>query len=273
MADPNSPLIHLSQAHLNLLETCPPQFQRLYLEQLGSPLSVQRQERIGWGSQLHLLMQQRELGLPIEALLAEEEELRQTVAALASAVPEMASVGGTRWRSAEHCRSLRVGNCLLTAVYDLLIVEGERAEIWDWKTYLQPKNKAQLADNWQTRLYLYVLAETTDCAPAQISLTYWFVKLPNQPQRLTFSYHRQQHEQTRQDLTGLLADLESWLESYERAGIPFPHRSHCQESCPYFSTLGTGTEGASGEGRLDSPDWLAAIAAIEEIPLEGTQEG
>lgn len=42
-------LIHLSQSHLNLLETCPPQFQRVYLEQLSTPLSPENRKNYPGG--------------------------------------------------------------------------------------------------------------------------------------------------------------------------------------------------------------------------------
>ena len=60
--------IRLSQSQLQLLEICPPQFQRLYLEQLGSAIAPEHQERLTWGSHFHRLMQQRELGLSVENL-------------------------------------------------------------------------------------------------------------------------------------------------------------------------------------------------------------
>jgi ATP-dependent exoDNAse (exonuclease V) beta subunit len=59
---------------------------------------------------------------------------------------------------------------LLTVIYDLLIEAEDNAQILDWKTYPQPKEQNRLAKDWQTRLYLYVLAETSDYLPEQISM-------------------------------------------------------------------------------------------------------
>ena len=41
--------MRLSQGQLNLLERCPRQFQHTYLEQLGSPINPEQQERQTWG--------------------------------------------------------------------------------------------------------------------------------------------------------------------------------------------------------------------------------
>lgn len=256
------PLIHLSQAHLNLLETCPPQFQRIYLEQLSSPLSPAQQEKLNWGSQFHYLMQQRELGLPLEPLLAEEQQLGQAIASLIKAVPDLEQTDGKTWREAEHCRSLQIEGYLLTVIYDLLILGENKAEILDWKTYLQPENREKLAANWQTRLYLYILAETSEFLPEQISMTYWFVKLPKEPQSLTFTYNSQDHKKNQQDLSQLLTQLTQWLADYRSEDRPFPHQINCwQENCPYYPVFFP----PQSEEELPPENWLLNIDSIQEI--------
>ena len=251
-------MIRLSQGQLNLLETCPVQFQKIYLEQLSSPISPKQQAGFAWGNRFHLLMQQRELGLPIESLLKEDEELATAIASLLSAAPEIAQpqVEGCPQtkRSAEHCRTLSFGRYLLTVIYDLLILDGSIAKIIDWKTYLQPQNQAKLASNWQTRLYLYILAETTSYLPEQIEMIYWFVKPPHKPESFTFTYNSSQHEQTREDLTRLLSNLDSWLEASE-----FPHLPNCQDSCPYYI--------AQKEEKAMDSNWISSIDSIEEVSL------
>ena len=263
----NSTIIRLSQGQLNLLATCPPKFQQIYLEQLRSPINPEQQDKQAWGSQFHLLMQQRELGLPIDSLLKENEELQHSLNALVNAAPEILLPDAQTWRDAEHCRTLQFHSYLLTVIYDLLITNSSTAQILDWKTYLQPENKAKLAKNWQTRLYLYVLAETSPYLPEQISMTYWFVKLPNKPQKLTFTYSNSQHEQTHQDLTHLLTKLDNWRENYFNEGIPFPHLPNCQKSCPYYKSLIAPQTKSTSLSQEITKDWKKAIADIEEISL------
>jgi len=69
MLTTHTQLLRLSQGHLNLLETCPRKFQHTYLEQLNSPANPEHEERQTLGSRFHLLMQQREMGLPINSFL------------------------------------------------------------------------------------------------------------------------------------------------------------------------------------------------------------
>ncbi|MGL5804600.1 MAG: PD-(D/E)XK nuclease family protein [Xenococcaceae cyanobacterium] len=260
----NSHLIRLSQAQLNLLETCPPQFQHIYLEQLRSPISPEQQEKLAWGSRLHLLMQQIELGLPIEALLQADRELGRSIAALLKVVPEILQGDSQIWRDAEHYRTVSFNGYLLTAIYDLLITEPDRAKIIDWKTYLQPENKSKLATNWQTRLYLYLLAETSDYLPENISMTYLFVNLPSKTKSLTFTYSSSQHEKTKRDITSLLSQLDLWLKNYADKGIAFPHLSTCQENCPFYKSVVATTDVSRGNS---IQDWLKVIEEIEEISI------
>ncbi len=257
-------LIHLSQAHLNLLEICPPRFQQVYLDGLSSLPHPEQQESIAWGSRFHQLMQQRELGLPIESLLAADRELASSITALLQAAADVLSSDRTNWREAEHCRTYVIRDFLLTVVYDLIVAGNQTAKIFDWKTYRQPKTRAKLAKNWQTRLYLYILAETSSYKPEQISMTYWFVKSTN-PQSLTFTYNNQLHTQTERDLKNLLNNLEQWLKAESLENIPFPHRANCENTCPFYLDLGNAIavkDDTSIVGDRSNSDWLASIEEI-----------
>lgn len=252
--------IRLSQGQLNLLEACPRKFQHIYLDRLSSPTTLEQQERMAWGDRFHRLMQQRELGLPMDGLLDESDPLRHSTIALVCAAPEIFATKSEGWREAEHCRTLQFQGSLFTVIYDLLI-QGERnAQILDWKTYPLPKNRGKIEANWQTRLYLFVLGETTSYLPEQLSMTYWFVKLPDRPKSLTFAYSRKQHERTRQDLSDLLERLEGYIKDYRDRALPFPQvpeaKGECR-FCPFNRRCQRG----------ETQDWQSSIAEIEEVAL------
>jgi len=260
-------LTRLSQGQLNLLETCPRKFQYIYLDRLGAPTSLEQQERMAWGHQFHLLMQQRELGLPIAPLLEKDPQVCHAVQALVQATPDLLPASLEGWREAEHCRTLAVQEYLLTAIYDLIVAEEGKAKILDWKTYPRPKNRTQLARNWQTRLYLYILAETSAYKPEQISMTYWFVKLPDRPQSLTFRYNSQQHAQTQHDLSRLLGELRERTEQYRRDGLAFPQVPEATGECRHCHFASSCGRSPHDETPIASQDWPAAIAEIEEFSL------
>ncbi|MGP1383033.1 MAG: PD-(D/E)XK nuclease family protein [Thainema sp.] len=238
----SQPLTHLSQGHLNLLEQCPRKFQHTYLDQLRTPPTPEQQQRMEWGQHFHLLMQQRELGLPLDVPAQTEPDLSQAMQALIAAAPDVFTPTPDQFRQSEHRRTLEVQGYLLTVVYDLLLLEPSQAQILDWKTYPRPHNRDRLARDWQTRLYLYVLAETTDLEPEQISMTYWFTRTGQsggahsshqpayKPQCDRFAYNHTWHEQTRQQLTTLLTRLTQWQQDYQQ-GIEFPQVSLENGSC------------------------------------------
>jgi hypothetical protein len=266
MSDNGDSVLRLSQGHLNVLEICPRKFQHLYLDRLGAPTGPQQQEKGSWGDRFHVLMQQRELNLPIAPLLQEDASLNDTVQALVAAAPDLFVPQPDVERDAEHWRSLLCDRYLLTVVYDLLIARRDRAEIVDWKTYPQPRDRSLIANNWQTRLYLYVLAATSPYPPEQLTMTYWFVRLPHQPESATFVYDRQQHEKTQQDLERLLSQLTLYLERYHQEDLPFPQISAQQGHCDRcaFAAL---CQRIPDRAESAKQDWQLTIAEIAEISL------
>lgn len=259
--------MRLSQGQLNILERCPRQFQHTYLEQLGSPTNLEQQERLSSGSRFHLLMQQRELGLPIEPLVAEDAQLQRWMNAFTGAASEILSPShSSNFRESEHCRTLQVEEHLLTVIYDLLIASDRTCQILDWKTYPKPQNRHKLGQNWQTLLYLYVLAETSEYLPEQISMTYWFVQSEDKPQSLTFTYNNAQHQQTGQKLNRLLYQLTKWLERYEQ-GEPFPQVPEGSRKCDYCQFVTRCDRDRYHQEENSDRNWLSNLADIQELSL------
>ncbi|MBW4638965.1 MAG: PD-(D/E)XK nuclease family protein [Gloeocapsa sp. UFS-A4-WI-NPMV-4B04] len=260
--------MRLSQGQLNLLERCPRLFQHTYLEQISSPGNPEQQERQTWGSHFHLLMQQRELGLPIASLVQEDTQLQCWMNAFASAAPEILTPDtNSQFRESEHCRTLQVQDYLLTVIYDLLIAD-DLAQILDWKTYPKPQNRRWVEQNWQTLLYPYVLAETSDYLPEQISMTYWFVQ-SEQPQSLKFTYNNTQHQKTGQKLHKLLNQLTYWLERYEQ-GEPFPQVAAANklcDSCQFATRCDRDNNSDLFQDSAAASTDILNIATIQEVAI------
>jgi PD-(D/E)XK nuclease superfamily len=252
-------LLRLAQGQLNLLTICPRKFQYTVLDQFSTPTSPEQQEHINRGNRFHLLMQQHELGLSRDLSPdLEEQKLQQCVVDLVQAAPDL--FAPARLRQSEHRRTLEVDGYAIATIYDLLILHDTQAQIIDWKTYPRPQKADRLAKNWQTRLYLFVLAETTDYAPEQISMTYWFVEPGKTPQSLRFQYNTILHQQTQKDLAQILAQLTEWLKNYD-AGNSLPQvderQGYCQ-TCPFAARCHK-TKQATGI--------LLPVAEIEEVAI------
>jgi hypothetical protein len=237
MLPTSTPILRLSQGHLNLLAACPRKFQHSYLEQLNTPLDPKHEEYQILGSRFHLLMQQREMDLPINKLLQADPQLQNWMTDFSKIAPEIfiTNIHNQTFRESEHYRTLQIGNYLLTVIYDLLIADQNQSQILDWKTYPQPPNRATLAENWQTKLYLYVMAETSNYLLENISLTYWFVQSKEQTKHIKFCYNEKEHQKTAQELNQLLNNLTQWVKDYQN-NISLPQIAKSQkicESCQY----------------------------------------
>ena len=207
-------VLSLSQNHLTLLETCPRRFQYIFDQSLAVPTKPEGQEAALWGSQFHLLMQQQALGLPIDVMAAANEDMTAKIEALRRLAPHLfRPQPDEQLRQSEHQRTLAFNGYVFTAIYDLVVLTAQAGLIVDWKTYLKPPPRARLAQDWQTRLYLYVLTETSTLAPEQVSMVYWFVRNRNEqgdelpPSDYRFTYSLQLHDQTRAELWRLTERL------------------------------------------------------------------
>ena len=263
-------LLRISQGQLNLLERCPRQFQHTYLEQLRPPTNPDYEEKLLQGSRFHLLMQQREMGLKIGSFLQKGSQLESWMKTFASIAPDILTPAADSevFRESEHYRTLQVQNYLLTAIYDLLIANREEAQILDWKTYRQPPNKRKLQYDWQTRLYMYVLAETSDYPPENISMTYWFVQSESKPHSIKFNYSSLQHKQTEKKLNQHLKKLTKWLQAYQQEEeLPqVPEGSKTCNYCQYASRCQR-VFVDSGEKLSAVDNTLINLDNIQEVPL------
>ena len=270
------PLTTLTQGHLKLLDLCPRRFRYAYLDHLAAPTDPKLLKRQQWGTRFHLVMQQRELGLSTDDILAQHPDLAAAVEAMMATAPDLfqpfvrpegdLDLG---WlRQSEHRRTVALGGYEFTVVYDLLILTPTDGQIIDWKTYQHLPDAADLAQDWQTRLYRYVLAETTALKPKQITMTYWFVPPPEagdrpQPRHITLPYSAAEHRRTGRDLQHRMATLTSRLEQQADRGFPkVDAASGLCDRCPFAIRC--------QRDHRQEPPHLAALPAVDtiaEIPL------
>jgi hypothetical protein len=297
-------LHRVSQGQLSVLDTCPRKYQYLFLDGLSIPPSSEQQASLAWGQRFHLLMQQRELGIPINAMIAADPDLGKALYALQQAAPDLLDRDRTPThnitRASEHRITVVYGGFWLTGVYDLLLMGPERAEIVDWKTHQKPVARERLEAHWQTQLYLWMLGETGQHSPQSLSMTYWFVRTPSPqtgaitPQAVRIPYSRDRHQTVTDRLRDELSQLELWLQDYARGrSLPqLPEGSTECDRCPFATRCDRGAIhnpalaspmhpsppdprlrdalGLDAIDRDDAPslDRLTDIDAIAEIPID-----
>ncbi len=275
-----SSVISISQGHLDIWKTCQRKYRYKYLEEL-SLAELQGQSNLVLGSQFHLLMQQRELGLDVTALASGDEHLQSWLANFSSQPPKM--IDGDRlcehrrtsvveiletspdsdqpsaiktWQDHNHDRDRHQGYFVLTAIYDLLILGDRQAQILDWKTHQRAINFKTLKQNWQTRLYLYLLAATTNYAPNQLSMTYWFA---NTGESVVIAYTQKDYEQTARQLRQILTEMNQ-AQDYPKIPDHSPACRYCefQDRCDRGTAL---------ERHLEALNKVANIESIPEIAI------
>lgn len=173
-------VLTLSRYKLMTFLTCQRRFQLRYLAELPWPSAPQDgkwQTAIGQGEAFHQLAERHFLGLP---LAIADEQLRGWWDVFERFVDSLPAGK----RLPELSLTVPIGSHLLTGRYDLLILgEDGNVYIFDWKTEARPRSEAELLTDWQTTLYLAMLAESggafgRQISPEQIKLTYWFANAP-----------------------------------------------------------------------------------------------
>ncbi len=232
-----SPITSISQGHLNIWETCQRKYQYKYLEELSLPeADSSSQEKKLLGSNFHLLMQQKELGLDVSSLASSDPKLQAWLEAFEHQPPAM--IEGDRL--CEHRRTLEMtiemslhhsdnrdrnqAYFVLTAIYDFLILSDRNAQILDWKTHQVAIAFDKLKTNWQTRLYLYLLAKTTNYAPEQLSMTYWFA---NTAESVIIDYSQAEYISTETQLKQILTEINQAI-NYPKLPLHSSNCNHCE---------------------------------------------
>jgi hypothetical protein len=197
---------------------CQRRFQLRYLKRLpwpASPADERTETALLRGQQFHQLLERHFLGLPIEESLIDPHLRRWWSLFQSSRLPMPPGR-----LLPELSLTVPVGRHLLTGRFDLLVVAEENgaplAHVFDWKTS-RPRDAAALQQEWQTRLYLAMLAEGGGAVwghnnrptPDHLALTYWYVGEPAAPR--TIHYSQAQHTQNWAEIQALVAQIEAQL--------------------------------------------------------------
>lgn len=202
----------LTRHHLTTFLACRRQFQLRFKEAYPWPVRPQdaaQQRALMRGQRFHEMLHRHFLGLPVAAPGGDpllDEWWQRFIEAGPPPPPGL--------RLPELSVTVPLGNHLLAGRLDLLILNGDEAHIFDWKTARLP-GEAALRATWQTWLYpaLVVAAgpalhpQGAPIAPENVSLSYWSVATPGEPVHLPYSAAA--HEQTWSQLVALAGEIDA----------------------------------------------------------------
>ncbi len=206
--------ILLSRYKLQNWRDCQRRFQLRYVTRKRWPLApVPAGLSVAFekGELFHRILEQHYMGLPVALPSDAAEDVKQWWGNF-QAHPPLVPDGA---KHPEMSLSVPIGRHFLFGRYDLLILGDDHAHILDWKTERNPRSAAKLQADWQTRLYLTMIAEGGNAlgrsyTPDQIGITYWFARHPDQS--VTLRYTQAEHDQNWATLNAEVARLEARLQ-------------------------------------------------------------
>jgi len=264
------PLLNLlSQSSLQDYADCARRFQLRYLERLRYPAveaepALENEKHQQEGEYFHRLAQQYFIGIPGDRLarLANSPNLQRWWKNFLAT--DFVPPGYTR--IPEFTLSSPLEPFRLVAKYDLIAIKpGEKALIFDWKTYRKRPSNEWLATRWQTRVYRALLVQAAahlnhgvPFEPEQIEMTYWFADFPSEP--ATFPYNATLFKRDWDALTKLAQEINSASDGSTALTASFPKTDDRQKCsyCPYRGYCDRGVRAGEGEN-------IEAETAAEEM--------
>jgi len=221
---------------------------------------------IARGHAFHRFVERHFLGIPTAETEIEDCVLRSWWRSFMSSSLSMAN--GRAWP--EQQLTIPAGQHLLNGRFDLVVVsstpEGAAAHLFDWKTS-RPRSAANLRLDWQTRLYLAMLAQSGTAltgmlpplTPSALQMTYWYTVEPDSPR--TIQYSQAAHEESWAEIIRLTDRISTYQrdESWPlTADLP-----HCRH-CPYQVYCGRQTAGQQPEAVVEE----SAAEQLDTLFLE-----
>ena len=229
-----------SQSSLQDYVDCPRRFQLRYIEHLAWPAVdmepfLENERRQQEGQLFHRMVQQHLVGLPVEKLsrLATSDDLTRWWANYQSY-----DLGITGYAQYTELTLLApVDTYRLLAKYDLVaVLPGQKAIIFDWKTYHKRPRDEWMASRLQTRVYMALFIQAgaylnagLAMEPGQIEMRYWYAEFAAEP--TLFKYEPAHFKRDWDYLSGLINEITQHrhfpLTEDEKKCVYCPYRSYC----------------------------------------------
>ena len=256
-----------SQSSLQDYADCPRRFQLRYVEELAWPAvetepALENERRQQEGLFFHRLVQQRLVGLPVEKLgrMANSPNLSQWWQNFV----DFRGLENFGSLYPETTLSAPLGGHRLMAKYDLIAATpGEKAVIFDWKTYQKRPKDEWMAARLQTRVYRALLVRAgshlnsgQSLRPEQVEMIYWYANYPQEPSR--FPYTAAQYKRDWDTLTRLVAEI------LAQRDFPLTGDEKRCAYCPYRSYCNRGVEAGTMNGMAET-ELMTLDVNLEQI--------
>lgn len=177
-----------SQNSINTYKSCPLKFKYKYVDNLSwkKEDSKEYYDSLFWGSEFHLVCERFLNNIPIGDISNEKfyDYLEK--------VKNVVSLNSKNLFTEYEIRYNFEGK-IITAKYDLLIIDDDKIEIWDWKTENKKMDYKNYSNRVQTMVYLFLASEVLpvlfnkNIEYKNISMNYYQVEFNEGPIKITHS--------------------------------------------------------------------------------------
>jgi hypothetical protein len=232
-----------SQSNLQDYVDCARRFQLRYVESQAWPgvqaePLLEHERHLERGAEFHRLVERHQLGVDtslLSASISDPDLLGWWRAYLGFEV--LHQLDGKRYP--EYTLSARVGDAVIVATFDLLVI-GERVVIFDWKTYSRRPAFQWFESRLQTRVYPFVVCSSGfggGLSPEQVSMVYWLSGVPEEP--VIIEYDSRRFEADRRYLEALVSGVGARLSDSEKIWSLTADVARCN-FCEFRSLCGRG---------------------------------
>ncbi len=264
-----------SQSSLQDYADCPRRFQLRYMDRLEWPAVesepiVENERRQIEGQLFHRLVQQYLVGVPPESLspAASTPDLERWWRNFMNWAQDFQGLKDLGGLSTELTLSAPIGSHRLVAKFDFVLVQEDKAVIYDWKTSARRPRDEWMSARWQTRIYRALLVQAGNhlnsgkpFEPEQIEMIYWYADFPSEPARLKYDANQYKRD---------WSAIEKIVEEISSADtFPLTEDEKLCRFCVYRSYCNRGLQaGQTGEAEADiesEADFDVNFEQISEI--------
>lgn len=195
---------YYSQNSFGIYERCPKMFEYIYIDGIsGKGLDPELKKNIEMGTNFHILAERYFNGMK-DYFYIEDDQLLEWMDVLGEKYPENIDC-----RSEFEIRQDR-DEIKLMAKYDLLVIEGDKIKIVDFKTNKKPYNIGVMEEDIQTKVYMFLLGENLKkvfpkMKIEDISMEYFQLNYPEN--KIFIEYNEKKHEKNKKILKELIVEI------------------------------------------------------------------
>lgn len=221
-----------SQNSINTYRSCPLKFKFKYIDRLNwkkdEEGSREYYENLKLGSDFHIICERYFSNIPTGIEYLNNEEFNIWLAKIKRLVP----IKNNKLYLPEYEVRYSLNNFKIQAKFDLVVIDEDSINIWDWKTENRKIEYKNVENRIQTLVYLFLASETIgkihnlDINYKDIKLNYYQPKYYNES--ITINYSEEKHTQYKKQLENYIKSILNTNYSEERDIKNIKHCKFCE---------------------------------------------